>query len=72
MIILQMNICYVLRLKCNVYSLTPKMFLLVAIVINFHTFIILVEWKGNSLIPSGRSLREKSTFPKSTDGKILF
>lgn len=72
MIILQMNICYVLRLKCNVYSLTPKLFLLVAIVINFQTFLILVEWKGNSLIPSGRSLREKSIFPKNTDGKILF
>lgn len=72
MIFLQMNICYELRLKCNVFSLTPKLFLLVAIVINFHTFIILVEWKSNSLIPSGRSLRDKSTFPKSTDGKILF
>lgn len=72
MIILQMNTCYALRLKCNIYSLTPKLFLLVAIVIKFHTFIFLVEWKGNSLIPSGRSSREKSTFPKSTDGKILF
>lgn len=64
---------YVLHLKGNVYSLTPKCFYLAAIAINFHAFVIFVQWKGNALMPSGDSptLREQSTFPKSINGKIL-
>lgn len=62
---------YVLHLKGNVYS--HQNCFLAAIAINFHGFVIFVEWKGNALMPSDDSptLREKSTFPKSINGKIL-
>lgn len=53
--------------------LHQNFFYFAAIAINFHAFVIFVEWKGNALMPSGDSptLREQSTFPNSINGKTL-
>lgn len=64
---------YVLHLKGNVYSLTPKLFLFGGYCIQLSRFCNFLEWKGNALMPPGDSptLRGQSTFPKSINGKTL-
>lgn len=64
-----MNTFYVLSLNCNAYTLSPQKFVFEALAINFHAFVIFVEWKSNALIPSGDFQKKKKAVGFSKEFK---